>query len=102
MPLGHVDAANVKSLKITPGASARSAFRMGIVAASVAAFAVIGLLYWFGALTLPLAVFTLLILYPVYLVFVASALSVWLGYSKDVTDLRPVYRPKNEGNEKIP
>lgn len=93
---------DVKSLKVVPGAGARSAFRMGIVAASVGAFAVMGLLYWSGALTLPLVVFTLLVLFPVYLVFVASALSVWLGYSKGVTDLRPVYQPKNEGNEKVP
>jgi hypothetical protein len=102
MPLEHVDETDVKSLKIVPGAGARSAFRTGIVAASVAAFAAMGLLYWSGALTLPLAVFSLLVLFPVYLVFVASALSVWLGYSKDVTDLRPVYHPKNEGNEKLP
>lgn len=75
---------------------------MGIVAASVAAFAAVGLLYWSGTLTLPLAGFTLLVLFPVYLVFAASVLSVWLGYSKDITDLRPVYYPKNESNEKVP
>jgi hypothetical protein len=33
-----------------------------------------------------------LVLFPVYLVFVASVLSVWLGYDKDTTSLRPVYR----------
>jgi len=31
----------------------------------------------------------------VYLVFAATALSVWLGYNKDATSLRPVYRKKD-------
>jgi hypothetical protein len=34
----------------------------------------------------------LVALYPVYLVVVAVVLSRWLGYDKDATALRPVYR----------
>ena len=36
--------------------------------------------------------YVLVLLFPVYLLVVAVALSVWLGYDKDATDLRPVYR----------
>lgn len=83
-------------LRITPGPSARSAFRLGIVTASVAALAVVGALYWAGELSLPLAGFTLIVLFPVYLVFVASVLSVWLGYNKGIADLRPVYEEQRK------
>lgn len=81
-------------LKIAPGPGAASAFRFGMQAAAVAALSAIGSLYWFGVLTPVLVGFTLLLVFPVYLVFVASALSVWLGYDKDASDLRPVYREK--------
>lgn len=81
-------------LKMVPGPGAASAFRFGMQAAAVAALSVIGTLYWFGILTPVLIGFTLLLVFPVYLVFVASALSVWLGYNKDASDLRPVYREK--------
>lgn len=83
-------------LRITPGPSARSAFRLGIVAAAVLALAGVGFLYWAGHLTLVLTGFVLLIVFPVYLVFAASVLSVWLGYNKDSSDLRPVYREKKK------
>ncbi|MFB6192247.1 MAG: hypothetical protein ABEI11_02870 [Haloarculaceae archaeon] len=72
-----------------PGPDASVAFRTGIVAAAVAGLAGIGLLYWTGTLTLTL--YALLLLFPVYLVGAATALSVWLGYDTDATDLRPVY-----------
>jgi hypothetical protein len=86
----------VTRLRITPGPSARSAFRLGIVTASVAALAALGALYWIGELSLPLAGFVLVVLFPVYLVFVASVLSVWLGYDKGVADLRPVYEEQRK------
>jgi hypothetical protein len=82
----------MSELKFTPGPGAQSAFRFGMQAAAVVGLAVIGLLYWTAAITPILAGFSILLLFPVYLVFVASVLSVWLGYGKDVTDLRPVYR----------
>ena len=82
--------------KFTPGPGARSAFRFGIWAAVVAGLGVIGLLCWAAALPPLLAGFTLLLVFPIYLVFAASALGVWLGYGKDATDLRPVYREERE------
>jgi hypothetical protein len=54
----------------------------------------VGFLYWAGQLTLLLVGFVLVVVFPVYLVFAASVLSVWLGYNKGVTDLRPVYRER--------
>jgi len=81
----------MSTLRITPGAAAQGAFRLGLLSAAVAALALIGLLYWLGELTLPLVGYTLVLLFPVYLVVVASALSVWLGFDKDARDLRPVY-----------
>lgn len=84
----------MNGLKIVPGANARSAFRFGMGAATVAGLAGVGLLYWLGVLAPVLLGFLLLLVFPVYLVFAASLLSVWLGYGKDVSDLRPVYREK--------
>lgn len=86
----------MSDLKFTPGPGARSAFRFGMWAAAVAGLGAIGLLYWIAVLTPLLVGFTLLLVFPIYLVFAASALSVWLGYGKDATDLRPVYREKRE------
>lgn len=77
---------------MSPGASARSAFRLGLLAAAVAALAAVGALYRTGAMSLVAVGYVLLVLFPVYLVFVASVLSVWLGYDKDASDLRPVRR----------
>lgn len=86
----------MSDLKIAAGPGALSAFRLGMQAAAVAGLASIGYLYWTAVLTPVLAGFVLLLVFPVYLVFAASALSVWLGFDKDATDLRPVYREKRE------
>lgn len=82
------------SVKVEPGASARRAFRLGLVAATVLACAVLGLLYWLGVVSLVSAGSVLALLLPVYLVLVASVLGVWLGYDRDVSDLRPVRRER--------
>ncbi|MDY6819531.1 MAG: hypothetical protein SVG88_12800 [Halobacteriales archaeon] len=84
------------SIRISPGPSAHHAFRLGMIAAAIGAVAGIGFLYWFGAFDLFVAGGLLLILFPVYLLIVASFLSVWLGFGKDATDLRPVYREKEQ------
>jgi len=65
-------------------------------AAAVVGLAGIGLLYWVAVLTPVLLGFALVLVFPVYLVFAASVLSVWLGYGKDASDLRPVYREQRE------
>ena len=80
------------TLRRTPGPAARSAFRLGMLAAAVVGLAAVGAGYLGGALAAATALYVLFALFPVYLVVVASVLSVWLGYDKDATDLRPVYR----------
>jgi len=76
----------------TPGPAAAHAFQLGLRAGAIFGIAVIATLYWFGIIDLLLAGYALLLLFPVYLIFVAAALSVWLGYDKDATALRPVYK----------
>ncbi len=79
-------------LKTKPGPDATRAFRFGMMAAVVAGLCAVALVYQYGAVSLYVLAYTVLILAPIYLVLVASVLSVWLGFDKDVTDLRPVYR----------
>jgi hypothetical protein len=75
-----------------PGPVARSAFRTGMVAAVVLGLAGVAALHWAGAADALVVAYLLVLVFPVYLVLAASALNVWLGYGKDVTDLRPVTR----------
>lgn len=82
-------------LKRSPGPAARSAFRSGALVAALAGLVGIAYLYWADVLN-PLSMgYALLMLFPVYMVVVAVVLSVWLGYDKDATDLRPVHREKD-------
>lgn len=76
----------------SPGPAADHAFRLGIAAAAIVGLAGIGLLYWSGNMGSLVTGYLVVSLYPVYLVFAAVVLSVWLGYDKDATALRPVYR----------
>lgn len=62
-----------------------------MTAAAVVALVGVGALYGSGAVGLAGLGFALLVGFPVYLLFAASALSVWLGFTKDATDLRRVY-----------
>jgi choline-glycine betaine transporter len=82
----------MSTLKVTPGPDAQYAFRLGMAAAAVVGLVGVGALYWAGLLPPALLGFTLVLSFPVYLVFAASVLSVWLGFDKDATDLRPVRR----------
>jgi len=84
------------TLKVVPGANARHAFRLGMTAAAIVGLVGAAVLYWAGLLDPALLGFTLVLIFPVYLVFAASALSVWLGFDKDATDLRPVYRERDQ------
>ena len=77
-----------------PGPDAARAYRLGMAAGAVVGLVVAGALYWTGALT-PLTLgYVMVALFPVYLIAVAVVLSVWLGYDKDITALRPVYKTK--------
>ena len=79
----------------SPGPAAAYAFRLGIFTGAVVGFATTGLLYWHGALSLLESGYVLVALFPIYLVLVAIALSVWLGYDKGKQALRPVYETDN-------
>lgn len=79
-------------IRLSPGPAAASAFQYGTGAGAVVGLVSIGLLYASGALTPVTLGYSLVVLFPIYLVFVAAALSAWLGYDKDSTSLRPVYR----------
>jgi hypothetical protein len=79
-------------LNVSPGPNADDAFQLGVIVATLAGLIPLVVLYTQGSLTLRLIGFVLLTLFPVYLIFSASALSVWLGFDKDATDLRPVHR----------
>jgi fatty acid desaturase len=81
----------------SPGPAAERAFRTGIRAAAVGALAVLGALYWTGALAGYVAVFVVIVLFPVYLLVVASVLSKWLGFAKGPTNLRRVTREDADG-----
>lgn len=75
----------------SPGPIADRTFEKGFQIATLGGLAGLGILYWKG----PLSIFSgihvtiTLSLFPVYLVFVAVLLGVWLGYDADETDLRP-------------
>ena len=77
-----------------PGPDAARAYRLGMVAGGAVGLAAVGALFWTGALTLLTLGYVLVALFPVYLIVVAAVLSVWLGYTKDVTALRPVQKPQ--------
>lgn len=82
------------SPNVEPGPVADHAYRLGLITATIAAVVPLAVLAWRGVLT-PLEVgLAVLAGFPVYLLVVASALSVWLGYDKDATDLRPVYHDR--------
>ena len=83
---------------VPPGPDAHRAFRLGLVGASVLALLAVAGLYWIGVASLGVVAFTLLVGFPIYLIYVASLLSVWLGFDKQPTDLRPVYRERDESN----
>ena len=76
----------------SPGPAADHAFRTGVRAAAAGALAGLVLLYWFEVLSPFLVGVALVVLFPVYMLVVASVLSVWLGYDRSAADLRRVRR----------
>ncbi|WP_310896998.1 hypothetical protein [Haloarcula terrestris] len=87
------------TIHLSPGPAAAHAYRLGIIASAVAGLTGIVTLYWLGVLEPIFAGYALVLLFPVYMVFAATVLSVWLGYNKDPTSLRPVYRKKESSNQ---
>jgi len=76
----------------TPGPDAHHAYRTGLITATIVAAVALAALYWTGIVSLGVAGFAVVVGFPAYFVFVAVLLGVWLGFDKDATDLRPVYR----------
>lgn len=83
---------SVSSIRISPGPAADATFRLGMIAGGIVGLVGVGLMYWFGMLSLLLTGYVMLVLFPPYLILVATVLSVWLGYNQDATSLRPVNR----------
>jgi FtsH-binding integral membrane protein len=83
----------------SPGPAARRAFRTGVWAAAALGLAGVGALYWTGALAGYVSVFVVVVLFPVYMLLVASALSQWLGYGKGPADLHRVRRERGEDGD---
>jgi len=83
------------TLNPSPGPDANHAFRLGIYAAVIVAVVGLAALYWTGLITMLHVAVALFLGFPIYLVLAAVVLSVWLGFDKDATDLRPVYREKD-------
>lgn len=86
-------------VQTAPGPDAAKAFRLGILVSALIGIIVIGALYWKEIFTPIFTGYALFVLFPVYLVFAATALSVWLGYTKDTSSLRPVYKEKDSANQ---
>jgi len=86
---------HMTTVRASPGPAAAQAYRLGIVASAIAGLAGVAFLYWAGAISPLIAAYVVVLLFPMYMVLVSVALSVWLGYDKDETALRPVYRPKD-------
>lgn len=76
----------------SPGQAAHQAFDTGLRCAIVVGLAGIGLLYWADVLTLFGVGFTLVVLFPTYLLVAAAVLSKWLGLDKGAEDLERVTR----------
>jgi len=66
-------------------------FRIAVILGAVGSAG----LFWFGVLSVTngVHVASVLLLYPVYLLFAAVALGIWLGYETDETDLERVTEP---------
>jgi len=88
--------------KTVPSPIADRTFDRGFKLAAIAGAIGVALLYVIGPFTLSSGselVFASL-LYPIYLLSVAIALAVWLGYPPDERNLEPVYEtPDGEGEE---
>jgi hypothetical protein len=78
----------------SPGPIAEQAFENGFKAAILGGLLGIGSLYWTDVLSTANGLHTTLtvVLFPVYLVFAATALGVWLGFATDGSDLHHVTR----------
>lgn len=86
----------------SPGPIADRTYETGFKAAGMIGIVVIGACYWQGVLSLgePTDVLFTLSLFPVYLLTVALGLGMWLGYTPDQRNLRPMRREDIEKTDR--
>jgi hypothetical protein len=84
------------AVRPSPGPDAHRTFRLGMVASVVAALGCLAVLYRTRLVSPAVVGFALVVLFPVYLLVVASILSVWLGFDRDASNLRRVCRDRDE------
>jgi len=89
----------VSSVRVSPGPAADRAFRLGIAAAAAVAVGGVALAAWVGAIGPLAAGVFLVVLFPVYLLVAAAALSVWLGYDRGAASLRRVAVERSTGED---
>lgn len=79
----------------SPGPIADHVFEYGFRAAALLGVLGSAIFFWFGPLSLTngMHVSLTLLLYPVYLLFVAVLLGLWLGYETDGGNLERVSEP---------
>jgi hypothetical protein len=80
---------------MSPGPIADRVFETGFKAAAILGVFGSAFLFWIGVLSVTntMHVATVVLLFPVYLLFTAVALGVWLGYETDESDLERVTEP---------
>jgi hypothetical protein len=79
----------------SPGPIADRAFESGFRMAAVLGVVGSGVLFWVGVLSVTnmVHVASTVLFFPVYLLFAAVVLGVWLGYETDGSDLERVTEP---------
>jgi hypothetical protein len=77
---------------MSPGPIADRTFDTGFRTAAILGVVVTAGLFWLGVLSVTngIHVASVLLFFPVYLLFAAIVLGVWLGYETDETDLERV------------
>ena len=88
----------------TPGPIAARTFELGFKVALIGGLGILGAGHWFGIVSLSerVTLVIVLLLFPVYLVFVSMVLSVWLGYAADEHDLQAVAGEEHDPWENWP
>lgn len=89
---------------VGPGPISERTFVHGFRIAALLGLGGVLAAFWLGPLSGDDAVHVVVtgVLYPVYLVFAASALGVWLGYDTDERNLEPVTRSEDDRAEDRP
>lgn len=89
---------------VAPGPISDRTFDQGFKLAAVLGLGVVAVVFWLGPLSPGDAVHVVVTgaLFPVYLLFAACALGVWLGYDTDERNLELVTRSAEERSDDSP